>query len=136
MQLSRLIETAADTGTVPASEAADACKALGLSSTEFCDVFARSVATGFLSGTYSWESSDAAMNGLSGYGFALSSHHSLPDFAFGVFLAFDAGETLLPPANETVAREQLSRLLNPPNQSSEPTLSPVTPPAEQESRPR
>jgi hypothetical protein len=129
MQFAQLIEFAAANLTVPASAVAKVCKEDGMSSVEFCDVFARAVANGYLKGTYSWAFGDAAMNGLSGYGFSLSEHHNLPDFAFGVFLAFDAGETLLPPDNEVTTKEQLLRLLNTPNQLPDPTSPSVTPPA-------
>ena len=129
MQLAQVIEFAADNLTVPASAVGEVCKKEGMSSAQFCDAFAREVASDYLKGTYSWEFGDAAMNGLSGYGFALSEDHSLPDFAFKVFLAFDAGETLLPPDNEVTTKEQLLRLLNPPNQLPDPTSPSVTPAA-------
>jgi len=68
---------------------------LGLSLSQFCDAFAKEVDDGFLAGRYSWSDGDVAMNALWGYiSRSLMKDTPIPDYAFGVFLAFDAGETI------------------------------------------
>ena len=88
-----------------------ACTELGVSPTEFCDYFAKGVAGSYLDGQLSWLDADAAMNALSGFFFVhLPKDAPFPDYAFGVFLAFDAGEMHAAPENECVTRAQLAGL--------------------------
>lgn len=55
------------------------------------NMFAREVADGYLSGKYSWEFGDVVMNNLCSCAYVFSDL-CLPDFARGVFVAFDEGE--------------------------------------------
>jgi hypothetical protein len=57
---------------------------------DFLDRFARHVVSGYLDGRFSWLQCDTAMNVLTGLMSSL--YQEFPDLAFGVFLAFDAGE--------------------------------------------
>ena len=87
------------------------CTAFGVSPTDFCDHFAKEVARGYLAGDLSWSDADSAMNALSGFFFLhLPKDAPFPDYAFGVFLAFDAGEVLEAPENERITKEQLASL--------------------------
>jgi hypothetical protein len=82
-----------------------------MSEAAFCDLFAKEVAQGYLDGAISWSDGDAAMNALSGYFFVhLPKEVPFPNYAFGVFLAFDAGETLEEPDNERTTKQQLEAL--------------------------
>jgi len=88
-----------------------ACTTLGVSPSDFCDRFAKEVARGYVDGELSWPDADSAMNALSGFFFGhLPMGSPFPDYAFGVYLAFDAGEDFEEPANERVTKEQLARL--------------------------
>ncbi len=88
-----------------------ACVVLGVSPTEFCDIFAREVAREYLAGELSWSDADCAMNALSGFFFVhLPADAPFPDYSFAVFQAFDAGEMVAEPENERVTREQLASL--------------------------
>src|SRR6476620_7462816 len=88
-----------------------ACAELGISPTDFCDHFAKEVARAYLGGELSWLDADTAMNALSGFFFThLPKESPFPDYAFGVYLAFDAGEVLEAPENERITKEQLGNL--------------------------
>lgn len=113
MQLRSQIEAAiADApGIVTPEAVAGACSSLGLSATAFCDLFAKEVTKAYLDGTIGWSDGDAAMNALSGYFFVhLPKDVPFPDYAFGAFLAFDAGEALEEPDNERTTKQQLAAL--------------------------
>lgn len=85
--------------------------AIGATESVFCDLFAKEVATSYLGGTLTWTEGNAAMNALSGYFFLHLPKESLfPDYAYAVFLAFDAGETSEEPDNERITKEQLGAL--------------------------
>ena len=58
---------------------------------EIHNAFARIIAEKFLSGEYSWEYCDAAMNSLFGYAYPVALT-GLPPFAFDIYIAFDEGE--------------------------------------------
>ena len=83
-----------------------ACSQLAISPAQFCDYFAKEVTREYLAEELSWLDANAAMNALSGFFFAEVS--PIPDYAFGVFLAFDAGETQAEP--EQITKEQLASL--------------------------
>ncbi len=88
-----------------------ACSVLGISPTEFCEHFAKEVTRAYLDRELSWSDADGAMNTLSGFFFRhLPQGAPFPEYAFGVFLAFDAGEVLEKPENERMTREQLANL--------------------------
>jgi hypothetical protein len=88
-----------------------ACMELGVSPAGFCDHFAKEVARSYLAGELSWMEADAAMNALSGFFFMhIADGAPFPDYAFGVFLAFDDGEMLEEPENERIAKERLESL--------------------------
>ena len=90
---------------------ARACSECGLSAQEFCDAFAKEVAGGFLEGSVTWSDGDAAMNALWGYiSLSLMKHTPIPDYAFGVFLAFDAGETIQEKSSDARTTELLNAL--------------------------
>src|SRR5690349_669843 len=86
-----------------------ACASLGISQTEFCDCFAKQVVREYTDGELPWRDAEVAMNALSGFFFLqLPNGAGFPDYAFGVFLAFDAGETEADP--EPVTKAHLERL--------------------------
>jgi hypothetical protein len=90
---------------------ARACSHLGISQVEFCDMFAKEAAHGYLDGSLTWRDADSAMNALSGFFFLhLPKGAPFPDYAYGVFLAFDAGEVFPEPDNERATKEQLASL--------------------------
>lgn len=94
---------------VAADEVAAASARMGVSPTAFCDLFAKQVAHDYLAGRLPWTDADMAMTALSGYFFTqLPEGEAFPDYAFGVFLAFDAGETAAEP--EEITRAQLNHL--------------------------
>jgi hypothetical protein len=96
---------------VTADTVSSASAALGVSPTEFCDLFAKEVSREYLEGKLSWVDADTAMNALSGFFFVhLPKEGPFPDHAFGIFLAFDAGETVEEPENERITKEQLATL--------------------------
>ena len=97
------------------------CAAFGFSVTAFSDAFAMAVAREYLDGKLSWSDADAAMNGLSGYfSLHLPTEVPFPDYAWGIYLAFDAGEIAQDP--ERVTKEQLADCMQKrPNQPPEPT---------------
>jgi len=105
-----IIDAAASPRVVPPEVVSCACAELGISATDFCDHFAKEVARAYLAEELSWLDADTAMNSLSGYFFGLPKEIPFPDYAFGVFLAFDAGEVLEAPENERVTKEQLVAL--------------------------
>lgn len=86
------------------------CQALGVSPHDLFNEYAKQVADGFLAGRYSWVSADSAMNAFFAYWSTHSQAFNLPDFAFGVYLAFDAGELSQEP--DVLTKSCLSNLLN------------------------
>jgi hypothetical protein len=89
-----------------------ACSELGLSAPEFCDAFAKEVAEGYLSGAITWSDGDVAMNALSGYFFIHTpKNESIPDYAFGVYLAFDEAEYVHPGDPKDFDNESRTRAL-------------------------
>jgi hypothetical protein len=109
---SYITKAVADFPKVVTSEmVSPACSSFGFSPTEFCDLFAKEVARDYLDGKLSWSDADVAMNALSGFFFVyLPPDAPFPDYAFGIFLAFDAGETLEEPENERITKKQLETL--------------------------
>lgn len=96
--------------------AASVCTKLVISESEFCDVFAKDVVRGYKERDFSWSEADAAMNALSGFFFGdLPPRAPFPEYAFGVFLAFDAGELHGEPDNERITNELLDSLHVKPN---------------------
>jgi hypothetical protein len=77
----------------------------------FCDAFARRLVEQYLTGALTWENADLAANNF----FELMIQHCgdrVPDCAWDVYLAFDAGECTLPggdavtrPLVEEIARK-------------------------------
>jgi hypothetical protein len=65
------------------------CQREQITTTEFLERFARYIVEGYVAGRFTWLSCDTAMNGLSGL---MSQYVLMPDYPWGVFLAFDAGE--------------------------------------------
>jgi hypothetical protein len=55
----------------------------------FLERFTRYIVEGYVSGRLTWLSCDTAMNNLSGL---MAQYFLMPDYPWGVFLAFDAGE--------------------------------------------
>lgn len=90
MTLKDLIQTAS-VRPISTTDLHSTASALHLSQNALCDAFAREVAEGYLSGKYSWQLGDIAMNHL--FAFAHGNDpFELPDFAWRVYLAFDQGE--------------------------------------------
>lgn len=84
------------------------CKAAGYSFSEFSDAFARRVVERYLSDDLSWSDADVAMNHV----FEIMTYHcapTLPDYGWGVYLAFDAGEYIAPFGDE-VTKPLLAKL--------------------------
>lgn len=95
MRLTSYIATAiADFPKVITSETVEhACSHFSLSPLEFCNAFAQEIAESYLNGTLPWSDGDTAMTALSGYFFAHAPKNApFPDYAFGVYLAFDEAE--------------------------------------------
>ena len=75
------------------------------------DLFARTVATRYLQGDYSYERADMAMNQL--YGFAyMANDLGFSEFAWEVFYAFDEGEYVHADPESTHGEELTRELLN------------------------
>ena len=75
---------------------------------DFCDAFSKRVAVRYLQDDLSWEQGDAVMNHL----FNLMISHSgnrVPDFAWEVYLAFDAGE-YMEPGGDATTRPLINKL--------------------------
>ncbi|WP_111267832.1 hypothetical protein [Marilutibacter maris] len=58
----------------------------------FCDRFSRRVADTYLARVLSYDDADRAMNGLYAYCHHLDTDRGMPDYAWAVFTAFEAGE--------------------------------------------
>ena len=98
---------------IRADEASKASSGLCLTLSQFCDAYAKEVADGYLVGRYTWTEGDVAMNSLWGYiSHSLMKDIPIPDFSFGVFLAFDSGETTSEPENEMITKNLLKNLDN------------------------
>ena len=113
MDLSHLIisSIAGFPKVISADEIDGAALKLGLSPSQLCDAFAKEVADGYLAGRYTWDEGDVAMNALWGYiSLSLMEHTPIPDYAFGVFLAFDAGEVIQEKSSDACTTELLRAL--------------------------
>ena len=80
------------------------CRDKNITSSVFFDMFARYIATGYLAGRFTWDSSDAAMNVISGL---MVVSPELPDFAWALFIAFDDGE--YHPRTEHLTSDEVTR---------------------------
>jgi len=65
------------------------CEQKQISTSLFLEKFARYIVEGYVTGRFTWHSCDTAMNNLSGL---MAQYALMPDYPWGVFLAFDAGE--------------------------------------------
>ena len=109
MDLDRLIEVAfARTPTSAEIEEAANSELIPLDG--LLDQFARRVAERYLDDVYSFGDSDMAMNALFAWS-AGATDSGLPEFAWKVFGAFDAGEFGRPGVPEDQAGEALTRRL-------------------------
>ena len=109
MDLDRLIELAFDRMPTLA-EVEDVASSQRISAEEVLDRFARRVAERYLDGVYSFGDADMAMSNLFGWGTAVTGT-GLPEFAWKVFGAFDAGEFERPDVPEDQQGEGLTRAL-------------------------
>jgi hypothetical protein len=109
MKLDELI-AAADEGPISDSMVTDAAAAAGASISEAIDLLARRVTDRFMGHELSYESADAVMNHLVAFAHSRPPFET-PAYAWQVFLAFDAGETLLPGRPPTEQGETLTRTL-------------------------
>ncbi|MBV9071354.1 MAG: hypothetical protein JO231_21750 [Acidobacteria bacterium] len=85
---------------------------LGISVHALCDQFALEIAQGYMSGEYSWEFGDVAMNGLYASAYAVGDF-GLPDFAMHVYEAFDEGEYVHSRQRELDGKPRTKALLAP-----------------------
>ena len=113
MTINQLVKRSASK-PLDASIVGTTCKELNMSENDFYDAFARHAAGEFLKNFDLWDDCDMAMNHLFGFASAIRKH-ILPDFAFSVYLAFDAGEVGKPddPKNfdtHSRTKEQLTKL--------------------------
>src|SRR5688500_9857022 len=109
MDIDRLIELAFDRTPTPA-EVEDVASSERISLQEVLDRLARRVAERYLEGVYSFGDADMAMNNLFAWATAVTGT-GLPEFAWKVFGAFDAGEFERPGAREGEQGEALTRVL-------------------------
>ena len=75
--------------SINATEIEAFCQREQITATAFLEKFVRQIVTGYVEGRFTWLSCDTAMNGLSGL---MTQYKIFPDYPWGVFLAFDAGE--------------------------------------------
>ena len=68
------------------------CRVQQISFTAFSEQFARRVALSYQQRTMPWLDADTAMNNLHAQAMLRAEHTRLSDFAFAVYLAFDAAE--------------------------------------------
>lgn len=108
MHLDRLIELAFDR-TPTTAEVEEVANSEHISLVEVLDRFARRVAGRYVDSVYSFGDADMAMNNL--FGWATAAGDGLPEFAWKVFGAFDAGEFVRPDAPEDQQGEALTRTL-------------------------
>ena len=91
MRLKDLIETASSNQPLSSADVERVAREMGMAIPELMDLFARTVATSYLRGDYSFGDADMAMNQL--FGFAhVETRLGLSEFAWQVFGAFDEGE--------------------------------------------
>jgi hypothetical protein len=109
MDLDRLIEVAF-ARTPTSAEIEEAANSERIPMEEALDRFARRVAERYLDGVYSFGDSDMAMNNLFAWSTAVTGS-GLPEFAWKVFGAFDAGEFTRPGVPEDQQGELLTRRL-------------------------
>ncbi len=107
-----IAKTIAEFPHYPSAESVEAASSeLGLSPSAFCDAFAQEVVSGYLSERYTWAEGDKAMNSIWCYiCLSLIEHTAMPNYAFGVFLAFDAGEVVQEKSSDARTKELLSAL--------------------------
>ena len=109
VRLNDLIETAALNRPLSA-DVEFVAKEIGLPVPEVIDLFARTVATGYLRGDYPFGFADMAMNQL--FAFAhVATGFQLSEFAAQVFGAFDQGEYIREGASIEEQGEALTRRL-------------------------
>jgi hypothetical protein len=89
------------------TEAEAFCRREQIAPAVFLDQFARHIVTGYLDGRFTWLSCDTAMNIL--MGLMSTVYLEFPDFAYGVFLAFDAAE--YHPETPALTPDQVTRPL-------------------------
>ena len=109
MDLDRLIELAFDRTPTPA-EVEEVARSERIPVEELLDRFARRVAERYFDGAYSFGDADMAMNHLFAWATAVTGS-GLPEFAWKVFEAFDAGEFVRPGTPEDHQGEALTRTL-------------------------
>jgi hypothetical protein len=110
VRLSDLIEIAALNRPLESADVESVAQEMGMPVPALIDLFARTVATGYLQGYYSFGFADMAMNQL--FAFALvPTGVELSEFAWRVFGAFDQGEFIRPDAPIEEQGEALTRRL-------------------------
>ena len=109
MDLDRLIELAFDR-TPTLAEVEEVASSQRISVDEMLDQLARRVAERYLEGVYSFGDADMAMNNLFAWATAVTGT-GLPEFAWKVFGALDAGEFLRPGEPDDQQGEALTRTL-------------------------
>ena len=114
MKLDDLIETAASNHPLDSVNVEEVARQTSLSIPGVLDLFAKTVASRYLRGDYSYGFGDMAMNQLFSFAYT-ETGVGLSDFAWQVFAAFDEGEytrELAPPEQqgEALTRELLGRI--------------------------
>ena len=80
------------------------CQQEQITTSVFRKKFARYIVQGYVSGRFNWLSCDTAVNSLSA---VMAWYGLMPEFPWGVFLAFDAGECH--PDTPTLTPDQVTR---------------------------
>jgi len=112
MKLDDLIEKASSNHPIDLAEMETVAHDLNLPVPDVLDLFARTVATCYLHGDYTYEVADMAMNQLFGFAYD-TTDLGLSDLAWEIFIAFDEGEYLHPGGASVLQGEALTReLLN------------------------
>ena len=110
MRLNDLIETAASNRPLLAADVQSVAQEAGLPVPELIDLFARTVATGYLRGDYSFGFADMAMNQLRSFAHT-DTDIGFSEFAWEVFTAFDEGEYIRDGVSIAEQGEALTRRL-------------------------
>ena len=107
MTIDDLTQTAFDGNFLMLRPEADTfCQQEQITPDVFLDSFARHLVIGYMEDRFTWEACDTGLNCL----MALMSKYCLfPDYAFGAFLAFDAGE--YHPNTEDLTPDEVTRPL-------------------------
>jgi hypothetical protein len=110
MRLNDLIETAASNRPLRSADVESVAQEMGIPVPELIDLFARTVATDYLRGGYSFGFADMAMNQLRSFAHT-DTDIGFSEFTWEVFTAFDEGEYIRDGVSIDEQGEALTRKL-------------------------